>query len=82
MDKVFSGWYILGDDWINLRLSQYVHMDRNPDTGYKIQDTCCGSSMVMLNLKLVKVNTADEASSTSNGTAPSGDVNHGTKVLK
>ena len=36
----------------------------------------------MVKLKLVEGNDTDEAATTENGTAPAGDVNHGTKVLK
>ena len=35
-----------------------------------------------MNLKLAKDKTAYEATSTENGTEPSGDVNHGKKLLK
>ena len=69
--------YGLGGNWINPSLSQYVNMDRKPVAGYKIQDTCCGRSMVMLNSKLVKGKTADEAYVPANGTAPAEDVNYG-----
>ena len=48
---------------------------------YKIQDTLCGRSMVLMKLKLVRVNTKDEADATANVTAPTGYFNHGTKVL-
>ena len=37
--------------------------------------------MVMIKLKLVKGNNADEADATENRTSPSWDVNHGTKVM-
>ena len=38
--------------------------------------------MVMVKLKLVEGNDTDEAATAANGTAPAGDVNHGTKLLK
>ena len=36
----------------------------------------------MVKLKLVEGNDTDEAATAANGTAPDGDVNRGTKVLK
>ena len=38
--------------------------------------------MVMMKLKLVKGDTVDEAAADENGTEPSVDINHGTKLLK
>ena len=38
--------------------------------------------MVTMKLKLVKGKTKYEAAAAENGTAPVGDMNHGTKVLK
>ena len=38
--------------------------------------------MVIMNLKLVKVKTVDDAGVAANGTAHGGDVDHGTKVIK
>ena len=32
-DEIFSIWYGLGGDWINLGLPNYVNMDRNTDDG-------------------------------------------------
>ena len=82
VDEIFSRWYALGGDWTNLSLTHYVQMGLKPDSGCKIHDTCCGSRMVLVNLKCVNSNTKDEASSSENGIAPAGDVNHGTKILK
>ena len=63
-------------------MSQYVQMYCKPDSGYRIQDNCCGSIMVMLKLNLVKGKTTDYSVDTSNITAPPKDYNHGTMVLK
>ena len=57
-------------------------MDCNPDSGLKIKDTSCRRNMVILNLNLARVNTEDEAAVATNGTAPAGYFNHGTKLLK
>ena len=40
-DEIFSIWYGLVSDWINLGLPHYVHMDHKPDSGYEIQDNLC-----------------------------------------
>ena len=82
VDEIFIRWYRLGGDWVNLGLTHYVQMDHKPDYGCEIQETCFGSGMVMMKLELVKGNTAGEAAVTADGTEPSGDVKHGTKVLK
>ena len=36
LDKIFRSWYGLGGDWINLGMTQYVHMDKNLDSGCEI----------------------------------------------
>ena len=59
VDEIFSRWYRLGGEWINLGLPQYVHIDHKTDYGCNIQDTCCRRSIVMLKLKLVKGKTED-----------------------
>ena len=79
MDEIFSRWYGLVGDCINLDFPHYVNMDWNPDSGWKIQDTWCVRSTVILKLILVNSNTADEYSADENGTAPSKDDNYGTK---
>ena len=59
VDERFRIWYFLRGYWINLSISHYVHMDFKTYDGYKIQDTCCGRSMVMLKLNLLKIKVAD-----------------------
>ena len=59
--KIFIKWYGLGEDYINLGLPHYAHMDCNPDADYEIKDTCCGRRMVILKLKFVKVKTVYKA---------------------
>ena len=51
-------WYGKGGHWINHGLPMYVAMERKPDNGCKIQNSSCGTSGIMMRLKLVK--TADE----------------------
>ena len=58
VDEIFSRWYGLGGDWINLVLPHYVQTDCKSDTRYKVQDNFCGINMVMMKLTLVKDNTA------------------------
>ena len=50
-------WYGQGGDWINFGLSYYVVIDRNSENGCEIQDSCCGVSVIMLRLKVVKQDT-------------------------
>jgi hypothetical protein len=77
-DESISRWYGQGGYWINHGLPQYIAIDRKPEFGCEIQNSCCGRSGIMMRLKLVK--TAEEE-----GThAQPGDdgLLHGTAVLK
>ena len=66
MDEIFSRWYVLGGDWINLGLPHYMHMDKNTDAGWKNNDTWCGISMFMLKLELENGKTTDRESADTN----------------
>ena len=59
-NKSISCWYGQGGHWINLGLQMYVVIDCKPGNGCKIQNTCCGRSTIMMQLKLVK--TSEEES--------------------
>ena len=59
-----------------------MHMDHNPDSGWKINDTWCGIIMVMLKLDLENGKTIDREEAAANGTSPVGDDNNGTTSLK
>ena len=72
MDEIFIRWYVLGGDWINLGLPNYMHMDKNPDAGWKINYTWCGISMVMLKLELENGKTTDRETTAANGNSPVG----------
>ena len=61
VDESISRWYGLGGSWINKVLPHYVAMDRKPENGAKIQDSCCGKSNIMMRMKLVKTPTEEEA---------------------
>ena len=82
VDEVIIIWHGLGSGLINLVLPYYVKMDQKLDSGWKVQDTCCGSSMVMLKLKLMKVKTSDEVYVAENLNSHDGGDNHGTTVIK
>ena len=60
-DESISRWYGLGGNWINMSLPHYVAMDRKPEHGCEIQNSCDGLSGIMLRLKLVKLQHAEEA---------------------
>jgi Transposase IS4 len=53
-DESISRWYGLGGNWINMGLPHYVAMDRKPEHGCEIQNSCDGMSGIMLRLRLVK----------------------------
>ena len=61
VDESISRWYGLGGSWINKGLPMYVAMDRKPEDGAEIQDSCCGKSNVMMRLKIVKSSTEEDA---------------------
>jgi hypothetical protein len=77
-DESISRWYGQGGYWINHGLPQYIAIDRKPEFGCEIQNSCCGRSGIMMRLKLVK--TMEE----QNAHAQPGDdgLQHGTSVLK
>ena len=60
-DESISRWYGLGGNWINMGLPHYVAMDRKPEHGCEIQNCCDGISGIMLRLKLVKSQAAEDA---------------------
>ena len=57
-------------------------MYQTPDSGCKIKDTCCGRSMVMLELKLVKGKAGDDDFYAVNGTAPEDGYKYRITLLK
>jgi len=54
VDESISRWYGLGGSWINAGLPFYVAIDRKPEDGCEIQNSCCAKSGIMLRLKIVK----------------------------
>ena len=42
VDEIFSRWYGLGGEWVNLGLPEYMHMDCNPDDKCEIQNPFFG----------------------------------------
>jgi len=61
VNESISRWYGLGGSWINKGLPHYVAIDRKPEDGCEIQDSCCGKSNIVMRLKLVKSATEEEA---------------------
>jgi len=54
VDESMSRWYGIGGTWINAGLPFYVAIDRKPEDGCEIQNSCCGKSNIMMRLKIVK----------------------------
>ena len=54
VDESISRWYGHGGHWINIGLPMYIAIDRKPENGCEIQNSCCGRSGIMMRLKLVK----------------------------
>jgi hypothetical protein len=78
VDESISRWYGQGGFWINIGLPMYMAIDRKPENGCEIQNAACGTSGVMLRLKLVK--TAEEEG--ANAVEGDDGLLHGTVVLK
>jgi len=57
VDESISRWYGLGGTWINAGLPFYVAIDRKPENGCEIQNSCCAKSGIMMRLKVVKAPT-------------------------
>jgi hypothetical protein len=77
-DESISRWYGQGGYWINHGLPQYIAIDRKPEFGCEIQNSCCGRSGIMLRLKLVKTMEEEHA----HAQPGDGGLLHGTAVLK
>ena len=79
VDESISRWYGQGGDWTNFGLPYYVSIDREPENGCEIQDSCCGVSGIMMRLKVVK---QEEDFSDIESDEDSSSIGHGVKVLK
>ena len=82
MDEIFSRLYVLGDEYINLGLPQYMYMDKNTDDVWKINYTWCGISMFMLKLELENGKTTYMETAAANVISPVGEYNNVTTALK
>ena len=70
-------WYGKGGHWINLGLTMYVTMDRNPENGAEIHNSACSQSGIMIQPIIVKSARNEEEQEDDKENIP-----HGTKVLK
>ena len=61
-------WYRLGGDWINMGLPHYVAIYWKPENGCEIQDMSCGTSKIMMSLRLVKHEELEGESTHGHGT--------------
>ena len=57
-------WYGLGGSWISDGLPHYIALDRKPDAGCEIHDTCCSESGLICQIELVKEPQSDEFATT------------------
>ena len=51
----------LGGGWINCGLPTFISMERKPKNVCEIQNVCCARSRIMIQIKLVGHDTADES---------------------
>ena len=79
VDESISRWYRQGGGWINAGLSYYVTIDRKPENGCEIHDSCCAVSGIMMRLNIIKEETDYSSIDTDE---ESDDMLHGVKVLK
>ena len=79
VDESISRWYSQDGDWINYGLPHYVAIDRKPENGCEIQDSCCGVSGIMMRLKVFK---QEEDYSDTESDENSSTLGYGVKVLK
>lgn len=61
--------------WIDVGFPHFVKLERKPEYGLELQDVACGSSGLMLRIKLVKSSKESQREITST------TQNHGAKVL-
>ena len=54
IDESMYRWYGMGDRWINTCLPIYIAIDRKSENGYKIQNSACGKSSIVLRLNLAQ----------------------------
>jgi len=78
-DKSVSIWYRQGEYCINIGLPIYIEIDRKPENGCEIQNSTCGRSGVILQLRLAKI--AEEYNSERANTDDD-ELLHSTQVLK
>ena len=71
-----------GGYWINEGLPCYMAIDRKPENGCEIQNSACGESVVMLQLKLVKHIQEEVKAELGQESGNGDDLVHGCKVLK
>ena len=57
-EKKISRWYGQGGHWINMGLPIYISIYQKPENCYEIQNSSCGRSGVMLQIRIVE--TAEE----------------------
>ena len=78
-NESMSRWYEAGGYCINHGLPQYMEIDRTPENGCEIQNAACGSSGIMMRLKLLKNSENEILHLEKNGDER---LAHGTRVLK
>jgi hypothetical protein len=76
VDESISRWCGLGGSWIEVGLPHYKAIDRKPGNGCDLQNSACGQSGVMVQLKLVVSAEDDAASATDDA-----EMLLGTRVL-
>ena len=79
MDESIRRQYDQGGDWINFGLPHYVAIDRKPENCCEIQGFCCGVSVIVMRLKVVK---QEEDYSDTESDEDSSSLGNGVKVKR
>ena len=82
VDESIVCWYGLGGHWISKGLPHYVALDRKPDNGAEIRNSCCGVTGILTRLELCQsaAETERQEMANPNPVVPSGTA-AGTKSM-
>jgi hypothetical protein len=78
VDESISRWYGMGGSWIEKGLPHYVAIERKPEYGCELQTVACGSSGIMLRVRVVSTAEDEHLRAQEEGWS---DIMHGGAVL-
>ena len=83
VDESIVCWYGLGGHWISKGLPHYVALDRKPNNGAKICNSCCGVTGILTCLELCQLaaKTEQQEIANPNPVVPSGTASGTRSIL-